>query len=103
MSMTMRIDHLKSSGAITGALLAVFVMIDLRRINTFGVFHGFADFVLCWPLMLAPLLLHMPFLLRFVLIALLNACTFAFLFVIICPITRQIVSRITIASAGGHQ
>jgi hypothetical protein len=38
-----------------------------------------------------------------VLIALLNAFTFAFLFVIIRPITRRILSRNTIASAGGHQ
>jgi hypothetical protein len=53
--------------------------------------------------MLTPLFLHLPRPFLFVLIALLNACTFAFLFVMIRPITRQILSRITTASARGHQ
>jgi hypothetical protein len=101
----MRIDRWNASGAAIGALLAVLVLVDERHINTFSVFHGFADFFLCWPLMLTPvfLSLHLPRLLWFVLITFINACTFAFLFVIIRPTTRQILSRITAANAGGHQ
>jgi hypothetical protein len=99
----MRIYRWDTSGAITGALLAILVIIDLRHISTFSVFHGFADFVLCWPLALGSLLLHLPRLFRFELIVLFNALTFSFLFVVIRPTIRRILSRITAAYAGGHQ
>jgi CDP-diglyceride synthetase len=102
---TLRIRLWVALGAVIGAMLAVFVIIDVRQAISSGeVFPAPEHFVLCWPLILALILpSSLPRVFFYSLMTLLNACTFAFLFSIVGNIVHSIFSRTTKATAGGSK
>jgi hypothetical protein len=92
-----------ATGATVGVLLAVLSLTDLRAALDSGeALPGLYHVVLCWPILLALIPWNPPHALFIGMIYFLNACTFAFLLLIIGSIIHSFSNRKS-ANAGGTQ
>jgi hypothetical protein len=99
-----RIAIWAASGALTGILFSLYVIAQIGDAYDEGgvYFPNLPHIALCWPILLAMSHWNAPRSLFLGVLYALNACTYAFLFLIIGMI-HQTLSRGTTTTAGGPQ
>ena len=99
-----RISRWMATGASIGVLFAILALTDARHLLPYSLMPSDrVDFYLCWWMILEFASWNVPRVLGYTLIILLNACTYALLFLIIGATARLIQRFTTAATLRGEQ